>query len=213
MTKNYLQHDFNSRNTPLHLQIRRNHGMEGLGIYWCIIEQLYECGGYMPKDYDLLAYDLRTDAIKVADIVMIAFQTTDTEIYSEEVLNKLIQRQESYNKIVENRSKAGKASALARKAKAMLNQTSDEQDGTDDEHVFDSVEHEGTRVEEEGTRVEHNELREDKVREDKVREEKESKAKLSQNKTIEVTLSKASNKEPKITEYSHDHIDNLFANL
>ena len=211
MYKNYLQHDLNSRNTPLQSQIRRRHGMEGLGIYWCIAEQLYECGGHMPRDYDLLAYDLRTDATKIADIIKIAFQVTDTEIYSEQIILNLIDRVEAYNKKVEGKSKAGIASGLARKQKALINSTNNEQEVTGVEHVF-------VPVKQINSSVEQNELREDKGREDKGREdklskEKESKVKLSQVKTVEVKLSKASTKEPKIIEWSDEYIDSTFADI
>ena len=41
----YFQHDYNARNDPKLQDVLIELGVEGIGIYWCIIEQLYEQGG------------------------------------------------------------------------------------------------------------------------------------------------------------------------
>ena len=38
----YFSHDYNARNDPKILELRSEYGMEGVGIYWCIIETLAE---------------------------------------------------------------------------------------------------------------------------------------------------------------------------
>lgn len=38
----YFQHDYNARNDPKILELRSEYGMEGYGVYWCIIETLAE---------------------------------------------------------------------------------------------------------------------------------------------------------------------------
>lgn len=38
----YFSHDYNARNDPKILELRSEYGMEGVGIYWCLIETLAE---------------------------------------------------------------------------------------------------------------------------------------------------------------------------
>ncbi len=38
----YFSHDYNARNDPKILELRSEFGMEGVGIYWCLIETLAE---------------------------------------------------------------------------------------------------------------------------------------------------------------------------
>jgi hypothetical protein len=143
MLKNFLQHDYGTRNNPILLQIRRKYGMEGVGIYWCITEQLFELGGEMQLDYDLLSYDLRSDVSTISGVVNIAFQVEDGKIFSETIISQLIERLEAYNKKVEGKSKAGVASGAARREKAKAL----EQSMNKGEHVFDCVEQKNPSVE------------------------------------------------------------------
>ena len=47
----YFSHDYGARNDPKILELRAEHGLEGLGLYWCIVETLAEADdGYInPK--------------------------------------------------------------------------------------------------------------------------------------------------------------------
>lgn len=38
----YFSHDYNARNDPKILELRSEYGMEGYGIYWCLIETMAE---------------------------------------------------------------------------------------------------------------------------------------------------------------------------
>ena len=50
MSKEYFPHDFAAR---LSLRdVRKDFGMVGVGVYWCIVEILHEEGGYI-KENDL----------------------------------------------------------------------------------------------------------------------------------------------------------------
>ena len=44
----YFQHDYNARNDPKLQDVLIDLGVEGIGVFWCIIEQLYEQGGKLP---------------------------------------------------------------------------------------------------------------------------------------------------------------------
>lgn len=45
MATYYFKHDQGARNDPKMRLLRALHGAEGLGLYWCIVEELYEQGG------------------------------------------------------------------------------------------------------------------------------------------------------------------------
>lgn len=65
----YFSHDYHARADRKLVNIIKELGMEGIGIFWCIVEMLYEEGGTLPIEYDSLAFALRTDAEKVKRII------------------------------------------------------------------------------------------------------------------------------------------------
>jgi len=57
MNSFYFTHDYNAANDSKILFLRQQLGMEGYGIYWFIIEQLAQSGGYLPiKDHSSTCY-------------------------------------------------------------------------------------------------------------------------------------------------------------
>ena len=44
----YFQHDYNARNDPKLQEVLRECGVVGIGVYWCVVEMLYEQGGTLP---------------------------------------------------------------------------------------------------------------------------------------------------------------------
>lgn len=44
----YFPHDYNARSDPKLQQVLMDVGIEGIGIYWCLIEMLYEQDGILP---------------------------------------------------------------------------------------------------------------------------------------------------------------------
>lgn len=44
----FFSHDYNARQDPKMQEVLMDMGVAGLGIYWCVVEQLYEQGGQMP---------------------------------------------------------------------------------------------------------------------------------------------------------------------
>lgn len=66
----YFTHDYNARNDPKLLRLRMDFGCRGLGIYWSLVEMLYEQDGKIPADQiDAIAYDLREPLEDVSRIV------------------------------------------------------------------------------------------------------------------------------------------------
>lgn len=66
----FFSHDFSARNDPKLQEVLATHGVAGIGIYWCIIEQLYEQGGELPlKVRKTIAFMLHCDVAMVESIV------------------------------------------------------------------------------------------------------------------------------------------------
>ena len=66
----YFTHDYNSRNDPKMVALRMKEGMEGVGIFWCIAELLYEEGGFvMLSECERIAFELRTSCDVVNSII------------------------------------------------------------------------------------------------------------------------------------------------
>ena len=65
----YFSHDYNARNDEKIKRLIRKHGMIGYGIFWSIVEDLYNNANALRTDYEGIAYDLRSDCDIVASVV------------------------------------------------------------------------------------------------------------------------------------------------
>ena len=65
----YFSHDYNTRVDVKIKNLIRVHGMAGYGIFWSIVEDLYQNENSIPLDYESVAYDLRCD-VSVAKSVI-----------------------------------------------------------------------------------------------------------------------------------------------
>lgn len=99
-TREYFSHDYNARSDPKMVRLIMDHGMEGVGIYWCIVEMLYENGGYIDlSECERIAFELRTDCDRIATIVRSnLFRIADEKFYSETALERLEKRGEKSHK-------------------------------------------------------------------------------------------------------------------
>lgn len=66
---NYFKHDYNSRNDPKLIELKRVLGSSGKGVYWDIIEMLHEQGGRLTYNTKSLSYDLREDEKIVSSVI------------------------------------------------------------------------------------------------------------------------------------------------
>ena len=59
--KDYFSHDYNSRNDTKLVRAGMKFGLcQAIGAYWCIVEMLYEEGGYLPlTEYERITFELR----------------------------------------------------------------------------------------------------------------------------------------------------------
>lgn len=65
----YFSHDYNTRSDEKIKRLIRKHGMLGYGIFWAIIEDLYNNANALRTDYDGIAYELRLDAEIVKSVI------------------------------------------------------------------------------------------------------------------------------------------------
>lgn len=65
----YFSHDYNPRSDTKIKRLLARHGMMGYGIYWSIIEDLYNNTNVLQMDYECIAFDLRTDAEVIRSII------------------------------------------------------------------------------------------------------------------------------------------------
>jgi uncharacterized protein DUF4373 len=66
----YFSHDYNASDDVKILFLRQQLGMEGVGIYWYIIERLAQAGGKLPtKIIPVLAMQMQTPDVKVSAVI------------------------------------------------------------------------------------------------------------------------------------------------
>lgn len=66
----YFSHDSNARQDEKIIKLRMKLGWEGYGLYWALIEMLRDAKDYtLEKDYDSIAFELRTECERIKSIV------------------------------------------------------------------------------------------------------------------------------------------------
>ena len=65
----YFSHDYNARNDQKVKKLMSKHGYLGYGIFWAIVEDLYNNANSLHLDYDSIAFDLRTTTELVESII------------------------------------------------------------------------------------------------------------------------------------------------
>lgn len=117
----YFSHDFDSRNDPKMRKLRRKHGAAGVGLFWMIVEMLYEQEGYLPYDVDDLAYDLRESEATIQSVIteFDLFENDGVKFWSRSVLRRLEERRDK----IEKARRAGEASARSRRKEKDVEQT------------------------------------------------------------------------------------------
>ena len=134
----YFSHDYNARNDMKIKKLIIMHGYEGYGLFWALIEDLYQNDNAMLLDYECIAYDLRTSSDIIESIVndFDLFEVEEDTFGSLSVQRRLLKRIE----ISEKRANAGRISAKKRKkaASAQQNSTSVQQIPTKESKVKES---------------------------------------------------------------------------
>ena len=106
--KEYFSHDYNAREDQKIKKLLFTHSWIGYGLYWAIIETLYNNGGYLELNYESIAFDMRTDKNLIDSLIndFGLFKIKGKIFFSESVLRRLNQRKV--------KSEKAKLSALSR---------------------------------------------------------------------------------------------------
>lgn len=67
--KHYFTHDNNARSDIKIRRLIQRHGMAGYGIYWALVEDLYNNSNELPADYEYYAYEFHVDIEVVRSII------------------------------------------------------------------------------------------------------------------------------------------------
>ncbi|HDY89482.1 MAG TPA: DUF4373 domain-containing protein [bacterium] len=117
----YFSHDANARNDFKMLKVRRNLGIEGYGIYFCLVEMLRD-----QKDFCLpleslvdIAYSLDTTEEKIHAVVhdFNLFKIGENYFYSARLTESMEKYKSLSHKRIDAGRKGGKASAKQRSSK------------------------------------------------------------------------------------------------
>jgi hypothetical protein len=65
----YFSHDYNARSDEKIKKLLMKYGFLGYGIFWAIIEDLYQNANAMRTDYELLAFEYRTQSDIIKNII------------------------------------------------------------------------------------------------------------------------------------------------
>lgn len=110
----YFSHDSNARNDVKVIKLRRQLGLEGYGLYWCLIEMLRDTPDYkLPIDaVDDIAFSLNISKEKVETVInnYDLFTIDSMQFFSE----RLIRNMEKYSESKKRLSEAGKAGMAKR---------------------------------------------------------------------------------------------------
>jgi len=90
------------------------YGMQGIGIFWCLVEMLYEQEGFILIEYERIAFELRIDSNVLEWIINESglFIVKDKFFYSETVLQRLKKRNNKSAKARESITKRWEKSKI-----------------------------------------------------------------------------------------------------
>jgi len=65
----YFSHDYNTRSDQKIKRLMMEHGMLGYGVYWSIVEDLYNNANALQTDYKCIAFEMRCDTELVRSVI------------------------------------------------------------------------------------------------------------------------------------------------
>ena len=113
----YFSHDYHARHDPKLENLFLDHGVAGIGAFWCLVEMLYEQGCRVEKNYIRLAKCLRTDEKFIKDLIENygLFSVDETTFTSISVQNRFQERMEKANAKAEAGRIGGINSGISRR--------------------------------------------------------------------------------------------------
>lgn len=103
--KDYFSHDYNSRNDKKLANLTMKFGLAGIGAYWCVVEMLYEEGGYLLlTEYDRITFELRATNELITFLIHDSnlFKNDGNKFWSESAIDRLKMRAEKSQKARES---------------------------------------------------------------------------------------------------------------
>ena len=90
----YFSHDYNAREDEKIQKLIYKHGWQSYGLYWALVEMLYQNDGFIEPECDRIAYALHTDKDLIKSIIydFNLFIEHGKRITSKSVLHRLKQR-------------------------------------------------------------------------------------------------------------------------
>ena len=113
----YFPHDFGARNDPKLINLQMEMGGTGIGLYWCIIEMIWEQGGYLGASYRSIAYMIRwatEDEVRRVIEDFDLFMHDNNLIWSPSLLSRMDAIEDKSTK----RRESGRKGGFAKKAKS-----------------------------------------------------------------------------------------------
>jgi len=103
----YFSHDYNCRTDPNIKKLLVAHGLCGYGLWWCIIEDLYNNNNTLPLHYESIAYELHCESSFVKSVIndFGLFELTAHTFSSQSVGRRLAERAEKSIKAKESVAK------------------------------------------------------------------------------------------------------------
>lgn len=144
----YFQHDYGARNDPKLQELLVEHGVAGIGIFWCVIEQLYEQGGKLPhKACRSIAFALHVDSKLVESVVkdFDLFKHDARHFWSNSVIARLDRRKEI--------SDRRKTAAASRWKQCQEERVQSKEDANALQELSKEKEGKGKELEEEGAKT------------------------------------------------------------
>ena len=105
MASYYFPHNYNARTDPKLQEVLMTHGVAGIGVYWCLVEQLYEEDNCISlRSCKCIAFALHADYKMVESIIndFGLFQNDGEIFWSDAISGRL----EARKKVSEQRTKA-----------------------------------------------------------------------------------------------------------
>ena len=121
--KNYFMHTIGARNSARLTRLQMDMGALGYAIYWFLIEMLHEFDGYLPMDFNMLAYQIRwakAEDIKKVIFDFELFKNDGNRFWSQSALRRIEHRK----KISTCRSLAGSKGAAVTNGRRKTNKNS-----------------------------------------------------------------------------------------
>jgi hypothetical protein len=105
--ENWFKHDFRSREDKKLIRLKiKWKSSAPIGVFWQLCEMIYESGGLLEYDIDVIAYNCSDSVELVEDVIKMCFIITDDNFLTHEtIVEQLDDREQLYQKSVSSGKK------------------------------------------------------------------------------------------------------------